>query len=148
MNSALQTSRPMYESEYDLEEEIKIISIVSRKFKCSFSKLPLRYSLDYAIVRDGNVVAFCEMKSRTNNMGKYDTYILSLGKVISARSMYQNTNLPCLLIVKWSDAIGYIDLMSEFSLKIGGRSDRSDWQDNEPVAHFKTSSFRMITDLS
>lgn len=136
--------RPLYERDKDLREEESIASIFSRKFECTFSKMPIRYGLDYAIVRSGVVCGFAEFKSRTNAHSHYQTYMLSLGKVMSARMLTFTTTLPCFLMVKWTDAIGYIDLKSDYELRVGGRTDRSDWQDVEPVAHFSLSKFRML----
>ena len=138
--------RPLYESQKDLDEERKIAQFFAEKFDCTFSKMPIRYGLDYAIVRGRKVCGFAEFKSRTNALERYDTYMLSLGKVVSAHTLTQATTLPSFLMVKWTNAIGYISLSTPYEIEMGGRNDRADWQDVEPVAHFKIKDFKLFTD--
>jgi len=50
-----------------------------------------------------------------------------------------------LLIVKWTDNIGFIDVNTpQDFLSIGGRTDRDDELDIEPVAHWSISLFRLV----
>ena len=44
----------------------------------------------------------------------------------------------------------FIDVFSDFIVKQGGRKDREDWQDEEPVCHFDINDFKIIShnDLS
>jgi|TARA_R110000796_G_scaffold26400_3_gene73488 hypothetical protein len=106
--------------------------------------MPITYKLDYAMYRNDNLVGFSEVKCRTNSVQDYKTYIISLSKVMSARRLSSVTSTKSLLIVSWSDAIGWIDFFSDFKVKQGGRSDRNDWQDQEPVCHFDIKDFKII----
>lgn len=136
-------ARPRYETESDLSNERQVISIFSEKFKCTFSKMPIRYGLDYAMSRDGKVRAFAEIKCRSSPVSQYDTYMLSLGKLVSAHNLRVATGLDCFLMVRWTDAVGYIKMDSGFSVAVGGRLDRNDWQDIEPVVHYPIDSFKI-----
>ena len=76
---------------------------------------------------------------------QYDTYMISVGKVMSAHSLTKATSLPCLLVVRWSDAIGWIDLEMTAQKYVGwgGRVDRKDAQDMEPVLHYDIEAFKL-----
>jgi len=139
-------SRVMYESQKNLGEEQNALRYISQKWGVSYAKLPISYKLDYTMYRNGTHVGFIEVKCRTNKLNDYKTYILSLSKVKEARILADMTNTKSLLIVRWSDYTGWINLRSEFIIKQGGRSDRNDWQDQEPVCHFNISKFKIIAE--
>lgn len=141
-------ARPLYEKGDDLLKERQVIDFFSQKFKCTFAKLPVRYGLDYSLIRGGEVRAFAEIKCRTNDVSRYDTYMMSLGKKMSAEALRSVTGLDCFLIVKWTDAVGYIKMNTDSKVLIGGRVDRNDWQDTEPVVHYPIDSFTLLTGLS
>jgi hypothetical protein len=106
-------------------------------------KLQPRDRFDYAAVRSGKVMSFIEMKTRTNPMMKYPTYMISMTKVINAKITNMATGIPCFLIVKWSDYAGYVSIDNiETTVTMGGRTDRSDPQDVEPVCHINLSYFK------
>jgi len=137
------TTRPIYETRADRGREAEFSLLLSKKFNCTFSKLPIRYGLDFSAVRDGRVVAFVETKVRTNPVGQYPTYMISSGKFMHADALSRATGLKCMLAVRWSDAWGYTELtMSpDITVSIGGRMDRGDEQDIEPVCLIPISRF-------
>jgi|14_taG_2_1085336.scaffolds.fasta_scaffold09113_7 hypothetical protein len=135
--------RPIYETEKDLRNEVTLSDLVSERWKCSMQKLQPRDRFDYAAVRSGKVMSFIEMKTRTNPMMKYPTYMISMTKVINAKITNMATGIPCFLIVKWSDYAGYVSIDNiETTVTMGGRTDRSDPQDVEPVCHINLSYFK------
>jgi len=138
----------MYETSSDRGREEEFSFLLSEKFNCTFSKLPIRYGLDFSAVRDGRVVSFVETKVRTNPVGQYQTYMISSGKLIHADALTRATGLKCFLAVKWTDAWGYTELKMtpDSVISIGGRSDRGDGQDIEPVCLISLSRF-FITPL-
>ena len=137
--------RPIYETEKDLVNERSLSDVVSKKWKCTLQKLQPRDPFDYAAVRSKEVVAFVEMKNRTNSFGKYDTYMISMTKLVHARSINQATSLPCILAVRWTDLIGWVRLDNVTTqVTMGGRFDRNDPQDIEPVCHISMKDFIII----
>lgn len=140
--------RPLYETQSDVLRETDFSLIISKKFNCTLSKLPMRYGLDFTAMRDGRAVSFIETKVRTNAVSAYSTYMLSVGKFTHADALTRSTGLPCFLCVMWSDAWGYTPLRANpgFEVAFGGRSDRGDAQDMEPVFLIPMSSF-VIRDL-
>ena len=143
-------TRKMYESKDNLEKEKNVLRHMSVKWDVSYSKLPISYKLDYSMYRNDKLCGFAEVKCRKNSMNDFSTYIISLSKVMKARRLASVTGTKSVLIVSWSDATGWINLFSDFEVKQGGRSDRDDWQDQEPVCHFQISEFKIIShsDLS
>ena len=135
--------RPIYETIQDLTNESSVMYALSEKFNCTFRKMPRKYGLDYAALRDGRVVAFLEVKCRTCRSDKYEEYMLSLHKVMAATKLSSTTNLPCFLVVAWTDAIGYTHISAP-SVGFGGRQDRNDNDDMEPVALIPINHFHIV----
>jgi len=136
--------RPRYETEKDLSNESSVADFVSKRWNVNFSKLPISYKLDYAMYRNKSLMGFCEIKVRKCKKDDFDTYILSLDKVIQSKLLATTTKTKSVLIVSWIDKMGWIDLRDKFVCREGGRNDRNDWQDVEPVCHFKIDRFREI----
>ena len=154
--------RPTYENKQSLDAERKTVETLSKMWKVQFIKMPISYHLDYAMIHKINVyqygealkdsiVGFAEVKVRTNPITQYDTYMIALSKVLKARQLSEATKKPSILIVNWrtinkdptkNDCIGWTNFKREFKLGFGGRKDRNDWQDQEPVALYPISMFK------
>lgn len=135
--------RPIYETEEDLAKEASLGSIIARHWKCRMQKLQPRDHFDYAAIRDGKVSAFIEIKNRTNKMSQYPTYMISMTKVINATMTTIATGIPCFLVVRWIDKTGYVNIGNiDTTVTMGGRTDRSDPQDVEPVCHIDIGEFK------
>jgi hypothetical protein len=135
----------MYETQSNRQSEAEFSAIISDAFKCNLHKLPIRYGLDFSVEKGGEVFGFIETKIRTNPVGQYPTYMISLGKFMSADAITRATGLKCKLAVKWSDAWGhvYLKMTPDISVSMGGRRDRGDQQDIEPVCLIPISSFEI-----
>ena len=134
----------MYENDNDLRSEKNLISYVSDCWNVASYKLPMSYKIDYAMYRNERPVGFAEVKCRTHTFGTFPTYIISLAKVMEARRLARETNTKSILIVSWTDRTGYLDFFSHHQIRHGGRSDRNDWQDQEPMCHFDLKHFKGI----
>lgn len=135
------------ETEQMLDDEWNVITRIKQApgFNLQYVKLPIAYRLDYAIVKDGEVKGFCEIKRRSNPRAKFDTLILSMLKY---REILESNFKPASLIVAWEDQIGihkpssYPD--ADYRIEIGGRDDRNRNGDIEPVVHIPTDHFMRI----
>lgn len=138
--------RPLYEDEFDLGREEKFSRLVAEKFHCTFRKLPIRYGLDFAAERDGKVVSFVEVKTRNVGVTTYPTFMLSVSKFMAADALTRTTGLPCFLAVGWQSMWGYIPMNGKppGDVAMGGRTDRGDSQDVEPVFLIPTSTFTLV----
>ena len=87
------------------------------------------------------------MKCRTNPKDKYPTYMLSLDKWLAGMNMHLFGGLPFVLVVQWSDCIGFlkcVNAIKHITIDMGGRKDRNDSQDIEPVVYIPTNLFKVV----
>ena len=140
--------RLIYEKPEDIAAERTALDKACEIWKCTAEKLPIKYELDYLLLREGKGVAWLEIKSRTNTRLAYPTYMISLGKIMAARRLSEASQLPSFLLIQWSDACGYIriDSLLDFRTAVGGRTDRGDEQDIEPVAMIPVGEFALLQD--
>ena len=140
--------RKTYETDKDRSNEGKIADLIHEKWEVNLVKLPVSYNLDYAmlnICKDCKLCGFLEVKVRSLTKSYFSLYMISLAKVIKARELTKITGLPSLLVVQWEDEAGWISFSAELqAFGIGGRKDRNDWQDQEPITYFKTHEFNQI----
>ena len=138
--------RELYESGHDRTKEAAAVGKFIERFGggVDFFKLPIQYKLDFAIVRDGSVTSFIEVKCRKNVISAYPTYIISLSKMVAA-AQYKDAGITCILLVQWADQMGWVKIPdNRWITKVGGRKDREDWQDIEPVVHIPIKEFKAV----
>lgn len=112
----------------------------------TFSKLPLGYEIECAMELDGKITGWCEFKRRHNDMTKYPTLILSLHKYRQLVT-YSYHEDGAMLFVRWNDKDAVHRIPSghiKYDIAWGGRTDRGDWQDTEPVVHIPTTEFDVL----
>lgn len=140
--------RQLYETDKNRESEKQIVDLICELWDITVVKLPISYGLDYAMLdnrKNSKVRGFLEVKKRSPTKSHFSLYMISLGKVMKARELTQVSGLPSLLVVQWEDASGWINFADPLEgVGFGGRNDRSDWQDQEPVAFMKTHNFKPI----
>lgn len=139
-------SRPRYENSKSLAAEQSFAYLIQEAWKCTLAKLPLQYSIDYGVYRDDKFLGFAELKNRTVNKHTYPTYMISLSKFLKAKELNRSTGKGTSLCVSWKDECGYVRLDSilDYTISQGGRTDRGDWQDIEPVLYIDINSFIKI----
>lgn len=139
--------RPMYENKLTLDEELLFADEICSTWSIHLQKMPLSYKLDFSVIRKNKIVAFAELKCRRVSKDKYPTYLIGLSKIISAQNIHKASKKPVMLCVKWTDCAGWIRLDDpdlQFDLAIGGRKDRQDWQDVEPICFIPIEQFNII----
>ena len=108
-------------------------------------KLPRLYHLDFVLLdRNKDIRAFAEVKTRSNTQHAYSEYMVGLSKVLQAKKLCEVTGYASLLIVQWSDFTGWINMHQHHRFGWGGRTDRDDFQDLEPMAFFTASAFKAL----
>jgi len=140
-------ARSLYETSQDRRSEKQVLDYVSKCWGIVYHKLPMSYKLDYSMYRSELLVGWAEVKCRTHNFGTFPTYIISLAQGLEARRLGKETNTTPILLVSWLDVLAYLDFFSPFTIKQGGRSDRGDWQDQEPMAHFELKYFKRVGEI-
>lgn len=107
-------------------------------------KLPISYRLDFAMFRDGKLRGFAEVKTRNNRHDSYPTLIISLGKVMAARQLAEVSETRSVLLVQYLDGLYWCNFATPFEVAMGGRWDRGDDDDVEPVAHYPIEAFKIV----
>lgn len=138
--------RPVYEGKDDMSREAVFSRLVAEKFNCTLVKMPKLSGVDFCISSDGELAGFLEVKVRTNRRQQYPTYMISAKKIAMAESLMSAFGLPTVLAVRWSDSWGHTDLngLPQEYVSFGGRKDRNDPQDMEPVFLIPMSRFSVI----
>jgi hypothetical protein len=136
----------MYESKANLKLEYALADQLAGMWRCAFRKLPIRYGVDYIVMRDDQPRAFCELKVREYEMDQLEIlggFMLSLGKWMEGQRLHQATQLPFIVGIQLLDGIWYHQT-TDFKfdgMKIAGRTDRGDWQDVEPCILLQRDKF-------
>lgn len=134
--------RPLYETPETLRNEDSVIKRLCRQWQCESRKLPMSYRVDYALVVKEKMVAWLEVKCRNQ---PYEQMYLSLAKWAAGTGLSKATGLPFLLVYAFKDGLCWKRVDEDKpDFYIGGRSDRGDWQDMEPMAVFPLKDFKVI----
>jgi hypothetical protein len=135
--------RPLYESGKDREREQQVASWIESRWAVTAQKMPMRYEFDYMLMRS-SMVAIMEIKCR---LKKYDTLIISMQKVATMQMYSQQFSVPAVLTICWPNEDPKYTLLepartATYRIEWGGRDDRGDDQDKEPVIHIPVEHFR------
>ena len=139
-------TRPTYENASDRSAETVAVQKFIKSFggEVDFIKLPMQYKMDFALTRNGVITALVEVKCRRNKKHAYPTYMISMSKLVAAAG-YRSIGINCILLVQWADGMGWVQMSNEdWNVRVGGRKDRNDWQDIEPVTHIPIREFKDV----
>lgn len=138
--------RPTYERQHDLDNEAKVVARIEEWAACKLVKTGKFAHWDFDAYRGIVHVAMIEFKCRTNPRLKYPTYMISARKWEHLQESSRRTMKPALLVVRWTDYLGYVVVSDDTPVQIstGGRVDRGDAQDIESVVLIDTQHFRRI----
>lgn len=143
--------RPLYESEQNRLDEREAARKIALRKGWQIQKLPMQYRLDYALVDHAKTVkAFLEVKRRHNLRAKYDTFMISLSKYTAALHLTHDTGVPCWFAVQWDDSLELWRVREEMAVQfsVGGRVDRNDSEDIEPVVLIPVSYFKQLKEAA
>lgn len=143
-------TRPTYETGLDLKNEADVLGLLVATWNCTAEKLPSRYEVDY-ILYHKDWTAFLEIKCRSHSSTKFPTLFISVGKLVTGRVYAEAVKAHLLLVVRFTDCIMYVDLgkgaqcdLTKYEIRKGGRTDRNDPQDQEPVFHIKVADMHKL----
>lgn len=141
--------RPTYEAAQDVANERSVIDLLCAKWKCTAHKAPRFYETDWSLSKGGEVKAMAEVKFRNKS---YPTYILSLHKFTNLL-MGSIAGVRHMLIVCWPEGdrrvVKYVEITHGLYTKVihGGRRDRGDAQDVEPMVEIPMEKFLTVGEL-
>lgn len=136
--------RPAYETPDDRVTEAGIAVTLGRIWRCDLRKLPNAYNLDYAAVRGSELLAWLEIKRRNRERLQYPTVFLSMQKVMAAHNLSAVTGKPSFFVVQFNDCLAFARVTANGPIDFRGRTDRGDWQDQEPVTVIDSQDFKII----
>jgi len=147
--------RPQYESQQDRNEEQRIAKKIAAAAGLFAVKLPASYRLDFAFHESSTseqIRLWAEVKRRHNNHDAYQTYMVALGKWLAAVEMNRVTGLKVLFGIQYDDGIfvltltekALLDMRPFITFAMGGRRDRGDSADIEPVVHVPLHYFKPL----
>jgi hypothetical protein len=137
--------RPVYETAKDRGKEFDVLITAAAAWGSEFAGTKALSPCDYVMLKDGEVKALVEIKCRNNPMSKYPDYMISHEKVGKIQAAAQVMGCKPLLIVRFSDCIGWVDLSKTLGkVSFGGRKDRGDSADMEPCLFIPINQFSNI----
>jgi hypothetical protein len=141
--------RPRYESPEDLKNERRIADYVENKFGIILRKMPDQYYVDFmAFNTAGEPIGVMEMKRRNNPVDQYTTLDLGLKKWNHGSRFFHENALPFSFVVRFNDGVYFYkyqpDDNKNFLIKWGGRKDRGDRQDEEPMVKIPRRRLKKI----
>jgi hypothetical protein len=140
--------RPIYETEADRVAERQIITKMMPHWRFEDAlKLPIGYGVDFALIRDDDIMGFAEIKARNLVFGFGDGYYLALQKVIRAREITTASGIGCRLVVRFSDGkVRWCNIGDYTPSRIipHGRRQQRDRYDTEPCVVYPWSKFREV----
>jgi|TARA_R100001530_G_scaffold47170_1_gene35445 hypothetical protein len=145
-------ARPRFETSEDIANEERFIETISNSNGESPKKLPPQYSLDYLMLNNYNrPMRFMELKQRNNRHDQYDTYIISLKKILNGQALSKSLGVPFELAVRFTDG-DYVCTISDqqpsniYQIRWMERHNNRDGYDGEPVVHIPMWNFSKIDD--
>jgi hypothetical protein len=137
--------RPMYETQFDLDNEGSAKSRIEKAFKCVLHKLPISYSADWVATRNNEIVAVLEYKKRTCEKDKFPTTFIFVDKWMNGQRLSDTMSVPFFLLIEWTDGLYWHQVGSTpVTFKVSGRTDRGDPQDIQPAVHIPVTAFTKV----
>jgi hypothetical protein len=137
--------RQLYETIETLQAERDFSRRYSTVFHGYCEKLPARYRVDCAVMRSGRIVEWLELKCRSHAINQHPGYWLSLSKFLYGCSLAERTGVAFVLAVRFLDADARVTCSAlrrdQWEIVFGGRSDRGDPEDREPLVNIPINLF-------
>lgn len=141
--------RPIYESQVDLTHENKMKTFLEAKWNCTLHKVPLKYQVDWLAMRGKDPMAFVEFKHRDKlSINAYPRYMISLDKWMKAKQLCKEVEIPFIMVITFTEGTYYgvfaHNSLHDVTYGFGGRYDRGDAQDVEPMIYLPLKKFMKI----
>lgn len=137
-------NRPIYENGEDRRKERKVADALEKTWNCGAIQLGFGYAADLLLFYKNKAVCWGEVKCRNVDFGVYPTLYLSFQKMCNLQNIHTVSGLPVLVIANYNDGIYWHKLKPPYQIEIGGRRDRGDPNDIEPLAVIPMESFKKL----
>lgn len=140
----------IYENAADKEREEGVANAISYAWNCEQIKRPELDGIDCELQRDGDTVAYVEIKCRNNPSHQYDEYMIDAFKLSHGLWVSDHEGRPFFLVVKFTDGIHWVRVTEEIrrNQRPGGRVDRGDPNDIEMCCYIPMKLFRKLKEVS
>lgn len=137
-------SRPVYETDIDLENESEFAGYFYGSGRRLQKLNPIQYCVDFAIVKQNEVVGFVEYKRRQVESTAYPDIILALSKYLKLVEL--SKLLPTAFFVQFNDKLMFLRIGADHThqVSLAGRKDRGDEYDLEPCVRLPMAGFRDV----
>jgi Holliday junction resolvase-like predicted endonuclease len=132
----------------DREAEDRAAAILERRWNCKLHRYEPFDRIDWYASRDGETVAFIELKTRSHPAGQYPTVFLNYRKYRELFSSWENSRKPHLFVVQFQDQLRYIDVLCIDATRIPVRGCNRIVKsplDVEPVIEVPVSSMKVLS---
>ena len=114
-----------------------------------FYKVPRSYPFDFAMTdKRGDIFAVAEVKNRSYAFADIPDYMIAANKIMKLLAFGERLSVDCYLVVNAPDGLFFWHLdpkaLDKFRLTMGGRSDRNDPADSEPVCRLPLDWFERV----
>lgn len=140
--------RPIYERDSDRTREAAAITVLARCTGAVPVAMAPMSGWDYEMRQAGQLVGLVEVKCRRCASTAFPTYMVSESKVRRLRDAAIDRGVAGILLVRWTDGDAWLSVTASdparWRVEFGGRVDRGDPRDLEPVIHFDIGDFRFL----
>ena len=142
-----------YYTNYHYANEESLRVYLEKLYNVTLKRNKTLYKYDISVVKNGVVTGLLELKDRSHYFGRYDTYTVSLDKIREGIVYTLYLGIPCTLVVRFScGTIASYRIKSEqvksFDITYGGRNDRNDPNDLEPLVNIPLTFFKVLLPAS
>ena len=124
-------------------------TFLEAKWNCTLHKVPLKYQVDWLAMRGKDPMAFVEFKHRNKlSINAYPRYMISLDKWMKAKQLCKEVEIPFIMVITFTEGTYYgvfaHNGLHDVTYGFGGRYDRGDAQDVEPMIYLPLKKFMKI----
>ena len=143
----------IYENATSLQREALVAEAVAHVWPLKLIKLPKLAAADFIALKDGRARSLIEIKARTTKLDQYPTLMLSMSKAVALKTVTRETGLPSIIVTTLTDRhsnecfwywhkLTDLPLGESYRIEVGGRTDRNDAMDVEPVIMIPYTDFK------
>mgnify|MGYP003133790855 FL=1 len=132
-----------HETKENFDNEQTLADFLAKQWNCTMQRQRKYAQFDFVALKGKEIKAYVEMRERKIPHDKYPNCYINAGKLLTAKSLTDLFNIPCLFAVSWSDRIGYVNLNQKFKMEFSAQywGTRTDPTDVEAIGLIPISSF-------
>ncbi len=143
---------PLYATDADTASEDEVRKIIQTAWRCELFKMGKLCPIDFYAIRDGRLVGFLELKTRSHASTDYPDVFLNLRKYLALILEEAALGCPALFVVRFTDRCGWVRV-SHYDWRgcivMGGtRRFVKSHTDREPVVKVPISDFTWFSEAA